>query len=114
MSLTPTPFYNGDNTCTCCDKPMYANDVGVIFRPHSQRDDFMFCTDCATSMTMSIAQDIAKLNPDLGLSYYFKFKAPNASAINLRRHADALKDLASKMEDHADSMAYMHHPDEDK
>jgi len=113
MSLTPDRFFNGESVCTACDKPMFANDTGVVYRPQKAKD-FMFCMDCATSMTMSIAQDISKLNPDLGLSYYFKFKAPNASAINLRRHADALKDLASKMEDHADSMAYMHHPDEDK
>lgn len=104
MSLTPTPFYNGDNTCTCCNKPMYANDVGVVFRPHSQKNDFMFCTDCATSMTMSIAQDISKLDPDLGLSYYFRFKAQGASATNLRRHANALKELAANMESQASGL----------
>jgi hypothetical protein len=113
MSLTPDPHFNGDNTCVCCDKPMYANDVGVIYRPQ-KREDFMFCIECATQMTMSIAQDIARINPDIGLSYYFKFKGLEASAANLRRHANGLKKLVTMMEDHADSMAYMHHPDEDK
>ena len=74
----------------------------------------MFCTECATHMTMSIAQDITRINPDIGLSYYFKFKTTEASAANLRRHAEELKKLATMMEHHADSMAYMHHPDEDK
>ena len=102
MSLTPTPFYNGENVCTCCDKPMYVNDVGVIYRPSKNRDDFMFCIDCATQMTMSIAQDISKVdNLDSALSYYFQFKTPDARAKNLRRHANALKELALKMEDQA-------------
>ena len=113
MSLTPDRFFNGESVCTACDKPMFANDTGVVYRPQKAKD-FMFCMDCATSMTMSIAQDIAKLNPDLGLSYYFKFKNPSASSSNLRRHANALKKLALSMEDQASSMASMHHPDEDK
>jgi hypothetical protein len=92
---------------------MYANDVGVVYRPY-KREDFMFCIECATQMTMSIAQDIARTNPDIGLSYYFKFKSPEASAANLRRHANGLKKLTTLMEQQADSMAYMHHPDEDK
>jgi hypothetical protein len=92
---------------------MFVNDTGVVYRPKKAKD-FVFCMDCATSMTMSIAQDISKLDPDLGLSYYFKFKTQEASVINLRRHANALKELASKMENHADSIAYFHHPDEDK
>ena len=110
MSLTPTPFYNGENVCTCCDKPMYVNDVGVIYRPSKNRDDFMFCIDCATQMTMSIAQDISKLNPDIGLSYYFRFKSPGS----LYRHANALKELAANMETQASCIFPMPHPNEDK
>ncbi len=113
MSLTPDIFFNGKSVCACCDKPMLVNDIGIVYNPNKAKD-FLFCADCATAMTMSIAQDISRLEPDLGLSYYFKFQTPEASAINLRRHANALKELASKMEDHADSMAYFHHPDEDK
>lgn len=113
MSLTPDIFFNGISKCTACEKPMLINDVGVVYNPDKAKD-FLFCMDCATAMTMSIAQDISKLDPDLGLSYYFKFNSQEASATNLRRHANALKELASKMEDHADSMAYFHHPDEDK
>ena len=108
MSLTPDRFFQGESVCACCDKPMLVNDIGIVY------DSFLFCANCATAMTMSIAQDISKLDPDLGLSYYFKFTTQEASAINLRRHANALKELASKMEDHADSMVYFHHPDEDK
>ena len=105
MSLTPTPFYSGDNTCTCCDKPMYANDVGIVYRPYKKQNDFLFCIECATQMTMSIAQDISKVdNLDSAFSYYFRFKAPNASATNLRRHANALKDLATKMESQASGL----------
>lgn len=100
MSLTPTPFYNGENVCTCCDKPMYVNDVGIVYRP-LKREDFMFCMECSTKMTMSIAQDIARINPEIGLSYYSAFKTPDARAKNLRRHANALKELALKMEDRA-------------
>jgi len=33
MSLTPDRFFNGENTCSCCNKPMYVNDVGIVFRP---------------------------------------------------------------------------------
>jgi len=113
MSLTPDIFFNGESVCTSCNKPMFVNDIGIVYRP-TKAKDFVFCVGCATAMTMSIAQDISKLDPDLGLSYYFKFQTSEASAINLRRHANALKGLASKMEDHADSMAYFHHPDEDK
>jgi hypothetical protein len=114
MSLTPMIFFRGESVCTCCDKPMYANDVGIVFVPSAKRDDIMFCTDCAVKVTMSVTQDIAKLSPDIGLSYYFKFKNPSASSSNLRRHANALKKLALSMEDQASSMASMHHPDEDK
>jgi hypothetical protein len=78
MSLTPMIFFRGESVCTCCDKPMYANDVGIVFVPSAKRDDIMFCTDCAVKVTMSVTQDIAKLSPDIGLSYYFKFKNPSA------------------------------------
>lgn len=113
MSLTPDIYFNGENTCSCCDKPMYVNDVGIVYRPH-KRQDFLFCTSCAVQMTMSIAQDVSKLNPDIGLSYYFRFKDTDAAEWNLRRHANALKELAAKMDEHAQSLAYCHHPDEDK
>lgn len=115
MSLTPDPYFNGNSTCLCCDKPMFANDAGIVYRPY-KREDFLFCVGCATQMTMSIAQDITKVHggPDIALSYYFKFSDLEASASNLRRHADGLKKLAEMMESQADSLAYMHHPDEDK
>lgn len=114
MSLTPDIYFNGESTCTCCNKPMFANDRGIVFRPNSNRPDFLFCTHCAVHMTMSLAQDITKLDPDTGLSYYFRFQNMEAGAWNLRRHADALKKLATKMDEQADSLSYLHHPDEDK
>jgi hypothetical protein len=81
---------------------MYINDIGVVYRPSKNKDDFMFCIDCATHMTMAMAQDISKVgNPDIALSYYFQFKTPDARARNLRRHANALKELSLKMEDQA-------------
>jgi hypothetical protein len=116
MSLTPDTAFNGESTCTACDKPMFVNDVGVVYRPY-KRPDFLFCSHCAVQMTMSIAQDISKLakkNSDTGLSYYFQYKDMNASAWNLRRHATALKELAEQMDQQAESLAYFHHPDEDK
>ena len=107
MSLTPDTFFNGESACTACDKPMFANDIGVVYRPQKSKD-FMFCRDCATAMTMSIAQDISKLadhSPDTAFSYYFKFKAkPDASEWSIRRHAEALKKLATKMEWQADAL----------
>jgi hypothetical protein len=110
MSLTPMIFFRGESVCTCCDKPMYANDVGIVFVPSAKRDDIMFCTDCAVKVTMSVAQDISKLSPDIGLSYYFEFKSP----ASLYRHANALKELAASMETQASCIFPMHHPDEDK
>jgi len=114
MSLTPTTFFRGESVCACCDKPMYANDIGVVYNPYKKRNDIMFCINCAVKVTMSMAQDISRLNPDLSLSYYFEFKTQEFSAFNLRRHANALKELASKMEDYAGSVATMPHPNEDK
>lgn len=106
MSLTPDPHFNGNNTCLCCDKPMYANDVGVVYRPY-KREDFMFCIECATQMTMSIAQDISNVRngPDSALSYYFRFN-PEGRAFNLRRHADGLKKLAAMMDSQADAFDF--------
>jgi hypothetical protein len=109
MSLTPDRFFNGESVCTACDKPMFANDTGVVYRPQKAKD-FMFCIECATQMTMSIAQDISKLNPDIGLSYYFRFKSPGS----LYRHANALKELAANMETQASCIFPMPHPNEDK
>jgi hypothetical protein len=111
MSLTPTTFFRGESVCTCCDKPMYANDVGIVFVPPARRqNDLMFCTPCAVKLTMSVAQDISKLNPDIGLSYYFEFKTP----VSLYRHANALKELAANMESQASCMFPSYHPDGDK
>ena len=110
MSLTPTTFFRGESVCTCCDKPMYANDVGIVFIPSTKRNDLMFCTSCAVKLTMSVAQDISKLSPDIGLSYYFGFKSPGS----LYRHANALKELAASMETQASYIFPMPHPNEDK
>lgn len=104
MSLTPDIHFNGESVCNCCDKPMFANDRGIVFRPSSNRPDFLFCVHCAVQMTMSLAQDIDKLDPDSALGYYFKFKAKGAPVHNMRRHAVGLKKLVSKMEDHADAL----------
>jgi len=108
MSLTPEPFFRGENVCSCCDKPMYINDQGIIFHKHKGGQAyFMFCMDCAVSMTMSIAQDIFKVatgNADTALSYYYKFKNPGATEANLYRHADALQGLANKMKLHAEAL----------
>lgn len=107
MSLTPDRYFNGESVCTACDKPMFANDIGIVYRPQKSKD-FMFCTECATAMTMSIAQDISRLAnglPDTAFSYYFRFKAsPEASERTLANHAQALKKLASQMEMQADAL----------
>jgi len=109
MSLTPDKFFNGDNACTCCNKPMFANDTGIVYRPQKKKD-FMFCMDCATSMTMAVAQDISRLAEnfsDNAFNYYFRFKAvSHAAGTNLRRHAGALKKLAGQMEMQAESLEY--------
>lgn len=102
MSLTPDPHFNGENTCSCCNKVMYVNDTGIVFRPDSQViEDFLFCVECAVKMTMAIAQDISKINPDLAFAYYNRFPAPGATASNMRRHAESLRALAERMEGHA-------------
>jgi len=110
MSLTPTTFFRGESVCTACGKPMFANDVGIVFVPPAKRNDLMFCTRCAVKLTMSVAQDISKLNPDIGLSYYFEFKSP----ASLYRHANALKELAANMETQASCMFPSYHSNEDK
>ena len=108
MSLTPDKFFNGGNACTCCDEPMFVNDTGIVYRPRKNKD-FMFCRDCATSMTMAVAQDISRLAenfPDSAFNYYFGFKAVHAAGANLRRHAGALKKLAEQMEMQAESLEH--------
>jgi hypothetical protein len=106
MSLTPDPYFNGDNNCTACEKPMHINDTGIIFRP-SKMGDFMFCIDCATKITMSVAQDISKIaygDPDRAFKYYLNFiSTPRAKALSLRRHSNALKLLTKQMDDQADA-----------
>ena len=107
MSLTPT-HYTGNSECTACEKPMLVNDVGIVYRP-AKAKDFLFCVDCATAMTMAVAQDISKLAdglPDTAFSYYFKFRAaPTAASSNLHRHSEALAKLATQMEQQADNLA---------
>ena len=104
MSLTPDRFFNGENTCSCCNKPMYVNDIGIVFRPsYKIIDDFLFCVECATQMTMAIVQDLSRLNPDIAFAYYDGFTgSKDATSLNLRRHAEALKALAERMEGHAE------------
>ena len=106
MSLTPDPYFNGDNNCTACEKPMHINDTGIIFRP-SKMGDFMFCIDCATKITMSVAQDISRIangDPDRAFKYYLNFTStPKAKALSLRRHSNAIKLLTKQMDDQADA-----------
>lgn len=67
----------------------------------------MFCIDCATKITMSVAQDISKIaygDPDRAFKYYLNFiSTPRAKALSLRRHSNALKLLTKQMDDQADA-----------
>ena len=107
MSLTPDRFFQGESVCTCCNKPMLVNDVGIVYSP-SKEGSFLFCVRCATEMSISVAQDISKLarhDPDIAFQRYLAFNMSLAApGYNLRRHAQALKVLAEQMETQADSL----------
>jgi hypothetical protein len=105
MSLTPDMFYNGENTCLSCDKPMYANEVGITYHPPKGKH-VMWCAGCASRLALVLVQDLSNLSPEIAFSRYQEFSNPGAPAWNLRRHAEALRKLAEDMEGHADALDF--------
>lgn len=105
MSITPDPFFRGNNVCNVCDKELNVNSVAITYHVYTlsnkKPNDLMFCAPCATKLTMSLAQDISRIGPEFTLSEYNNTKIPRVS---LRRHASALEILAKEMVAWADTL----------
>jgi hypothetical protein len=101
MSLTPDWAYDGESVCSLCDKPMFANDQGIVFA--AKQGHKMFCTCCAVQLVMSVGQDIKQITPEVAFSYYRRFKEP---VVNMRRHAKAMHELGTALDDWASAVSY--------
>ena len=102
MSLTPDWAYDGESVCSLCNKPMFANDQGIVFA--AKQGHSMFCTCCAVELVMSVGQDIKRItSPDIAFSYYRKFKQ---SVPKMRKHAKAMQELGVALDDWASSVSY--------
>lgn len=106
MSITPDPFFRGNNVCNVCDKELNVNSVAITYHVYTSKqknkpNDLMFCAPCATKLTMSLAQDISRIGPEYTLSEYNNTKIPR---ISLRRHASALETLSKEMVAWADTL----------
>ena len=97
MSRTPDAFFRGNTVCNVCAKELKVNDTAITYHVYSKKiNDLIFCSPCATKMTMSVAQDISNTTPEDAFVGYRQFKDPTVS---LERHAAALEQLANQMKE---------------